>query len=60
LEIFRTGRSVRQISITEGQRVENAHPFGMSIGLGTSPCNTTRSSLALGFILGTADSKAIV
>lgn len=59
-EIFSTGRSVRQMSITDGQRVEKAHPLGISIGLGTSPCKVTRSSLAFGFILGTADNKAIV
>ena len=59
-EIFNTGRSVRQISMTDGQRVEKAHPLGMSIGLGTSPCKATRCSLAVGFMLGTADSNAIV
>ena len=59
-EIFKTGLSVRQISMTDGQRVEKAHPLGISIGLGTSPSSATRPSFAFGFILGTADSKAIV
>ncbi|MEN9736679.1 MAG: hypothetical protein RL129_1390 [Actinomycetota bacterium] len=48
------------MSITDGQRVEKAHPLGISIGLGTSPCSATRSSFAFGFMLGTAESKAIV
>lgn len=46
--------------MTDGQRVENAQPFGISIGLGTSPCKATRSFLAFGFMLGTADNNAIV
>ena len=51
-----------QISVAQGHRVWKLQPGGGSIGLGTSPCSTSRSRAALRFGsgIGTADSSAFV
>ena len=58
----KAGSSVVQISVAHGHRVWKLQPGGGSIGLGTSPCSTSRSRAALRFGsgMGTADSSAFV
>src|SRR5690625_2398649 len=54
------GSSVRHISVSNGHLVWKRHPFGGSIGEGTSPFKMIRSFLTSGSGIGMADKSAFV
>jgi hypothetical protein len=53
-----SGVTVRQTSMTEGQRVWKGHPAGGLAGLGTSPLRMIRSRRTVGSLLGIAERSA--
>src|SRR6266550_9090652 len=55
-----SGSMCAQASIAIGQRVRKRQPDGGLIGVGTSPCKTTRFRFWFGSGMGIAESSAFV